>query len=432
MNNSTIITNLNMMFVMLIILLRSMIDRHLQRKEMHYYVPMVITDICLLVSHLIQSIFVGQGFDQNVWNMKMIHISSTFMHAFYYLLLFFFVKYTLAYLRQYIYISKWCEYVTAGIGILYTILWSINNVNHMFVYLTEEGIVHGPYYAWSQVGGYVILAIIVSAIVYGYKAIGPKAFFTLLSFVVFPLIQSILRHYLPLPTSLEISLSLSLIMIYSFIHVEQVRHFSNITNVLELSKRNIYNLEQLVGTFRKERHDLRFHLTALSGLLENGDIQGAQEYLDQYVDSLASPVRQYCHNAPLNAVLEHYVEKCEEQKIPVDISVDLEDEFFIDEIDFCVLIGNLFENAYEASLNMPDMAEIKVRIRQTSDHIIAMKICNRYDGKLMKEGNQFLSTKREDGGVGLDSVREIAARYNAKVDIETEDNLFEVKMILTD
>lgn len=432
MGNLTIITNLNMIFVMLIILLRSMIDRRLQRQEMHYYMPMVLCDIGLLFSHLVHSIFVEQGFTENIWNMGMIHISSSLTHAFYYLLLFFFVKYTMAYLRQYIYISKWCEYITAGIGVLYTILWSINNVNHMFIYLSEGKFVYGPYYAWSQVGGYVILAIIVSAIVYGYKAIGPRAFFTLLSFVLFPLIQSILRYFLPLPTSLEISLSFSLIMIYSFIHVEQVRYFSNINNVLEISKRNIYDLEQSVNSFRKERHDLRFHLATLSGLLDNGDVEGAQEYLDQYVDSLSSPVRQYCHNAPLNAVLVHYVEKCEEKNIPVDISVALEDEFFVDEIDFCVLIGNLFENAYEASLAVIDMAEIVLKIRQTSDHIIAMKISNRYDGKLLKEGNQFLSTKREDGGLGLDSVREIAARYNARVEIQTTDNIFEVKMILTD
>lgn len=432
MLNMMILMDINMLFIVGVILARTLVDRRLHRNEMHYYTPMVVSYLGLTVSHLIFMVMMQRGYSSNTGSYQLIDVAQTFMHAFYYLLLFYFLKYILTYLRQSIYISQWCEYIAAAIGILYTILWSINSVNHMFVTVTDHGIVLGPYYALSQLGGYLIIAIVVAAMVYGFKAIGAKAFLVLLTFILFPLAQSIARHYLPIPPSLIESLGLSLVIIYSFIHFEQVRYYSNIANVLEMSKRNISILEENLNSFRKERHDIRFHMTALSGLLKNGDIEGAKDYLEKYTNSLSKVSGQFCQNAPLNAVLSYYFQKCEQSHIPVDISVDLEKEFFIDEIDFCVLVGNLFENAYEASLNYPDNAHIELRIKQTTDHIIAMKVSNQYDGNLKKDGSRYLSTKRNDGGIGLDSVREIAVRYNASVDIQTSNNVFEVKMVLTD
>ena len=61
MFNMMILMDINMLFIMLIILTRTLVDRGLHRKEMHYYTPMVISYSGLTISHLISIVMMKRG-----------------------------------------------------------------------------------------------------------------------------------------------------------------------------------------------------------------------------------------------------------------------------------------------------------------------------------------------------------------------------------
>ena len=58
--------------------------------------------------------------------------------------------------------------------------------------------------------------------------------------------------------------------------------------------------------------------------------------------------RTYCKNYAVNAILSFYAEKAEKNGISTQVSIQMADPPVIPETEFCVLIGNLLENAVEA------------------------------------------------------------------------------------
>ena len=88
--------------------------------------------------------------------------------------------------------------------------------------------------------------------------------------------------------------------------------------------------------------------------------------------------------------------------------------------DICLILGNLLENAVEASQKADGKKYIKVRMKYDKNNLLIF-VTNSYKGKLIKTKNQRLkSTKLDAGnhGVGLSSVYRATAKYNGTVVID--------------
>lgn len=72
-------------------------------------------------------------------------------------------------------------------------------------------------------------------------------------------------------------------------------------------------------------------------------------------------IRSYCKNYAINAILSFYAEQAEKNGITMQVSIQMDDPPVIPETEFCVLIGNLLENAVDACAGID--AEIQPFIR---------------------------------------------------------------------
>ncbi|MEG1608631.1 MAG: ATP-binding protein, partial [Clostridia bacterium] len=188
-----------------------------------------------------------------------------------------------------------------------------------------------------------------------------------------------------------------------------------------------------IAATERERHDFRHHYVAIRDIVNCGDIQKAQEYFNQY-DS-AYPLRKpllVCHNAMLNAILSHYLDNATQGGVKVTCAVNIPQAIGIDTLELGVVMGNLVENAVEATLRQGDAADkfVDIKTNIVGQQLVAI-IANSYDGRIKNENGEYLSSKRINKvGIGIDSVKKLVAKNGGNLKIEYDEKVFTAAVAL--
>ena len=179
---------------------------------------------------------------------------------------------------------------------------------------------------------------------------------------------------------------------------------------------------------RTLRHDLRNHLTVLLGLIESGERERAEDYLQQIVGSSAlKGSRQVCDNTAANVVLAAKTEEMARCGLHGDFQVSLPENLPVAEIDLCALLGNALDNAMEAAVKAENKS-ITVRCRADKG-MLMLKVRNALSGD---ERDDLATTKADKKyhGFGLAGMREIANRYGGILETSTDGGRFELLVCL--
>jgi len=190
-------------------------------------------------------------------------------------------------------------------------------------------------------------------------------------------------------------------------------------------------LQKNMEETRRARHDLRQHITVIQSCIDGKNWEKLEQYIKDYSKNLPSDVvRSYCKNYAVNALLRYYAEKALKAHTDIDISVSIGEKTIIPEPEFCVLLGNLLENAIEACLMSDKERKIKVVIKQTGASMLSMIIDNTSPQEPMWEKGKLLSCKHDGFGMGTESVYMITQRYNGDARFEWKDNVFYTSIML--
>ncbi|MDO5425210.1 MAG: GHKL domain-containing protein [Eubacteriales bacterium] len=187
---------------------------------------------------------------------------------------------------------------------------------------------------------------------------------------------------------------------------------------------------------RKARHDLRQHLRALQGYIDQKNLEGLASYVRLYGESIPSEaLHDYCHNYAVDSVIGFYAEKAANAGIAMEISFCPLPEPFIPDPELCVLLGNLLENALDAcrAAGKEPSAKapvITVRARKAGGQALAITVDNPSPAPPSVRDGQFLSSKHEGFGTGTASVKSIAQRYEGDARFEWKDGMFLVSVLL--
>lgn len=199
-------------------------------------------------------------------------------------------------------------------------------------------------------------------------------------------------------------------------------------DIISSGQEHYTKMNELFDKIRIMRHDYKYHLNVMQGLLQSGETEKANKYMDiLQLEFQNQELKYYCSNAVVNTLIANYTEKYEKAGIEFNMEINSV-ELSIPDYDMCIILGNLLENAFEACQYLNNNKKIDLLIKAYNNKL-CIKIKNNFDGTVTKNENGFLSTKK-DGGLGLKSVKAVALRYYGDLIIEWNDDVFTASVIM--
>lgn len=212
-------------------------------------------------------------------------------------------------------------------------------------------------------------------------------------------------------------------------------HFSDkkyLNYQVEVMSRQVKEVNEIYMTMRGWRHDYHNHLQKLKGHLAMGQIEEAKRYLNELEGELDGiRVKYRTGNVSLDAILNSKLSIAEKEKIGINCKAEIGENLTIGDIDLCVILGNLIDNAVESCRKMPEDAErflrIYVCIRKQQLYIA---VTNSTGEIIRKLDAEYISNKRGDHGHGLKRVDLIVDKYNGYIRRANEPGVFSTEIML--
>ena len=191
------------------------------------------------------------------------------------------------------------------------------------------------------------------------------------------------------------------------------------------------NLRTAIEEARQARHDMRHQLNQISALAEAGDLENLKSYLAKTVSRIPNLDMCFCENRAADSVVGYYCAMAKRDEIPFRARLDLPETLPVDEIDMCLVLSNLLENALEASLRTaPGRRQIKLTACVHADRILLIEVENAFDGEVNEKNGVFRSSKRRENGIGIQSVTHIAEKTGGTSTFTHQNGTFTAKVML--
>lgn len=194
-------------------------------------------------------------------------------------------------------------------------------------------------------------------------------------------------------------------------------------------EKEIDAIKRSAQEIRLIRHDMRHLLDSISFCLDINDTEKARELISGFISHIdATIVARYCKNDTLNYVLSSYVAKCEAHNINLTLDVQI-DDIHIDEIIFCSILTNAFDNAFNAQMELPkEKRRIKLMIVNTDGRILISVKNTFFKKPVIVDGLPV--TKRKGHGYGTQSIRYLTEKIGGNYQFYVQDDLFIVRLVL--
>ena len=200
----------------------------------------------------------------------------------------------------------------------------------------------------------------------------------------------------------------------------------------ELIKTHYAEVENMYKQIRGWRHDYRNHIQTMKAYAASGDMEAIIAYLNA-LDADLSTVDTVIKtgNAMADAILNSKMSLAKSKHIAVQADAHIPFALNTSELDLCVIIGNLFDNAIEASLDLPEEERlIRVYMDMKNTQLYLSFTNFTASKKRAKIGSRFHSTKGDGHGFGLVRIDNIIDRLDGYISRNSEDGAFTTEILL--
>lgn len=201
---------------------------------------------------------------------------------------------------------------------------------------------------------------------------------------------------------------------------------------LELMETHYQEMESMYREMRGWRHDFRNHIQLLKTYAQKGDLEAVQAYLEELEADLSrvDPVVK-TGNPMADAILNSKITLAKSKEIPVRVDAHIPVKLSISDLDLCVILGNLFDNAIEASLGLPPgQRMIRVYLDMKGNQLYISFTNLAPGGKLKKVDGRFSTTKGAGHGFGLSRMDAVVNRLGGYLRRASEEGAFTTEILL--
>jgi len=191
-------------------------------------------------------------------------------------------------------------------------------------------------------------------------------------------------------------------------------------------------VENMYRQIRGWRHDYRNHIQVMKSHAAAGDMAAIAAYLDaldtdlQTIDTVVKT-----GNKMTDAILNSKVSLARAQDTEVLVEANIAMELKTSQLDLCIIIGNLLDNAMEACLALPaDKRIIRIYMEMKGAQLYMSFTNATASGKQPKARGRFQSTKGAGHGFGLVRIDDIVGRHGGYISRNSEDGAFTTEILL--
>ena len=200
----------------------------------------------------------------------------------------------------------------------------------------------------------------------------------------------------------------------------------------ELIDTHYQEVETMYKKMRGWRHDYRNHIQTMKVLADKGDIESLKEYLNKLDEDLSTvDTVVKTGNAMADAILNSKISLAKSKGINVKVDAHVPVKLKMSELDLCVILGNLFDNAIEASLPLPEenrLIRVYMVMKNTQLYISFTNFTA--TKKKVKTSNLFKTTKGDGHGFGLIRIDSIIEKLDGYLSRNSEDGAFTTEVLI--
>lgn len=196
----------------------------------------------------------------------------------------------------------------------------------------------------------------------------------------------------------------------------------------EILQKYYAEVENTYAKMRGWRHDYRHHIQTMKVHAAKGEYEEITRYLDMLDDDLTNVetvvrtgnrMADAILNSKLSLAAEKEIDIKAEAKIPVSLTVS--------ELDLCIIIGNLLDNAMEACMELPPERRLIRLYMEMKGTYLYLALTNTAGGR---KKHSFSTTRGEGHGLGLSRVDAVVQKYGGYVTRASEDEAFSTEILL--
>lgn len=204
---------------------------------------------------------------------------------------------------------------------------------------------------------------------------------------------------------------------------------------IEILRQHQKEREENEQELRRFRHDQRQKLAYLKELAEvsksNEIIQFLKEELKEDVKSSSRLLNT--GNRVVDAMLNDKYKKAMASGLEFEATLDIPSQLPYEDGDLCVILGNLLDNAYEATVKVKQGRQYIKTVILFDRNSLIISVENSFEGKLKYGWDGQLLSSKEDSknhGFGLKSVKKKVEKYGGDIYFEIQTEVFKIKAVL--
>ena len=198
----------------------------------------------------------------------------------------------------------------------------------------------------------------------------------------------------------------------------------------QMYRAQIAHYQTLLREHRKQvslRHDLKNHLLVLNQLTHHGELDKIAAYLKAMCQETCQTTDNiHTGNLTADALIAIKEQTAMAENISFTCEAVLAKKLPLEDFDLCIILGNLLDNAIQASLRIPEPQERCIVLRaKTVKRNLLLEIKN-----TVAEETACLDFGFADYGTDLHNVKNIIEKHHGVMDISFETSQFCVSVLL--
>lgn len=228
-------------------------------------------------------------------------------------------------------------------------------------------------------------------------------------------------------------ITVSVVALYNRLttNMKELTHSKLQLRTAEMTKEHINEINEMYSRISTLHHDSHNHFSVISGYIKAKEYDVLEDYVADLTDE-DTMLSGFVKHPVLDTLISTRAKIANQENIYFTANIELPDDFPINDVDLCILIGNVLDNAFEANqqANHPHFIELNTRIISPY-WAVACKNATREKGNSRSFGS-LKSTKTTTGvhGIGTKQIQVIAEKTGGFVTYKHENYEFSVLAML--